>query len=163
MFTGASTADLVIVLIDARAGVVVQTRRHAQIAALLRIRHVVVAVNKMDLVDFSQERFEQVPSEARELGKALGLPDLQRDPDQCARRRQRRRPLAAHAVVRRPPLLEILETVDVSADRDLERPICGCRSSGWRGRTRMSGASTPGSWPPGRCAPATRSWSPRRA
>ena len=54
MFTGASTADLALVLIDARAGVVRQTRRHAQIAALLRIPHVVVAVNKMDLVDFSQ-------------------------------------------------------------------------------------------------------------
>jgi small GTP-binding protein len=52
MFTGASTADLALVLIDARAGVVTQTRRHAQITALLRIPHVVVAVNKMDLVDF---------------------------------------------------------------------------------------------------------------
>src|ERR1700712_4079150 len=60
MFTGASTADLVIVLIDARAGVVRQTRRHALISSLLDIRHVVACVNKMDLVDFSAERFAEV-------------------------------------------------------------------------------------------------------
>src|ERR1700722_20409847 len=76
MFTGASTADLALVLIDARSGVVTQTRRHAQIAALLRIRHLVVAVNKMDLVDFSAERFGEVAAEARELGENLRLPDL---------------------------------------------------------------------------------------
>src|SRR6202161_88668 len=64
MFTGASTADLTIVLVDARAGVVVQTRRHAQISALLRIRHVVVAINKMDLVDFSQERFDELEADS---------------------------------------------------------------------------------------------------
>jgi bifunctional enzyme CysN/CysC len=60
MFTGASTADLAIVLVDARAGVVTQTRRHAQISALLGIRHVVVCVNKMDLVDWDPGRFEEV-------------------------------------------------------------------------------------------------------
>src|SRR6202044_1980269 len=59
MFTGASTADLAIVLIDARAGVVNQTRRHAQISALLGTRHILVAVNKMDLVDFRRERFAE--------------------------------------------------------------------------------------------------------
>src|ERR1700743_2823957 len=58
MFTGASTADLVLVLVDARAGGVPQPRRHSQIAALLRIPHVVVAINKMDLVGFDQGRFD---------------------------------------------------------------------------------------------------------
>jgi bifunctional enzyme CysN/CysC len=121
MFTGASTADLVIVLIDAREGVLVQTRRHAQIAALLRVRHVVVAVNKMDLVGFSEERFEEVTFEAHELGHALGLPDMSVVPISA---------LDGDNVVDRSPrtpwyeggsLLDILETVDVSADRDLER------------------------------------------
>jgi bifunctional enzyme CysN/CysC len=121
MFTGASTADLVIVLIDARAGVLVQTRRHAQIASLLRVRHVVVAVNKMDLVDFSRERFEAVATDARELGQLLGLPDMHVVPISA---------LDGDNVVDPSPrtpwyggesLLEILETVDVSADRDLER------------------------------------------
>jgi bifunctional enzyme CysN/CysC len=120
MFTGASTADLAIVLIDARAGVVVQTRRHAQISALLRIPHVVVAINKMDLVDFSQERFDEVAGEARALGENLGLPDLNVVPISA---------LDGDNVVDSssrtpwydgPPLLEILETVDVAADRDLD-------------------------------------------
>ncbi len=121
MFTGASTADLVIVLIDARSGVVVQTRRHAQIASLLRVRHVVVAVNKMDLVGFSRERFEEVAADARQLGRALGLPDMQvvpisaLDGDNVVDRSART------PWYEQKSLLEILETVDVSADRDLER------------------------------------------
>src|SRR5579875_1150783 len=57
MFTGASTADVAVVLVDARHGVVRQTRRHAQISALLGIKHMVVCVNKMDLVDWDPERF----------------------------------------------------------------------------------------------------------
>ena len=121
MFTGASTADLTIVLVDARAGVVVQTRRHAQISALLRIRHVVVAINKMDLVDFSQERFDELEADARALGENLGLPDLHvvpmsaLDGDNVADRSERMPWYDG------PPLLEILETVDVSADRDLNQ------------------------------------------
>ncbi len=60
MVTGASTADLAVVLVDARHGVVEQTRRHAFIASLLRIPHIVVAVNKMDLVDYGEEAFDAV-------------------------------------------------------------------------------------------------------
>ena len=60
MATGASTAQLAIILIDARYGVLTQTRRHSFIASLLGIRHIVVAINKMDLVDFSEERFEEI-------------------------------------------------------------------------------------------------------
>ncbi len=121
MFTGASTADLAIVLIDARAGVLVQTRRHAQIAALLRIPHVVVAVNKMDLTGFSRERFDRVAAEARALGFNLGLPDLDvvpisaLDGDNVVARSERT------PWYEGPPLLEILETVDLSADRDVEQ------------------------------------------
>src|ERR1700743_2531639 len=77
MFTGASTADLVLMLVDARAGVVTQTRRHAQIAALLRIPHVVVAINKMDLVDFDQARFDAVAADMLTLARSIGLPQAQ--------------------------------------------------------------------------------------
>jgi bifunctional enzyme CysN/CysC len=120
MFTGASTADLALVLIDARSGVVTQTRRHAQIAALLRIRHVLVAVNKMDLVDFSQERFEEVAAQARELGENLRLPDLHIVPICALDGDNVVEPSTRMPWYDGPPLLEILETVDVTADRDLE-------------------------------------------
>ncbi len=121
MFTGASLADLAIVLVDARSGVVKQTRRHAQISALLGIRHVVAAVNKMDLVDFSQERFEAVADEVGELGRRLGVDDLRAVPISA---------LDGDNVVERStrmpwyegePLLEILETVDVAGDTDFEQ------------------------------------------
>ena len=60
MATGASTCDLAVILIDARHGVQVQTRRHSYIVRLLGIKHVVVAINKMDIVDWSEERFEEI-------------------------------------------------------------------------------------------------------
>ncbi len=63
MVTGASTADLAVILVDARKGVIEQTRRHSYIAAILGIPHVVFAVNKMDLVDFSEERFDEIARE----------------------------------------------------------------------------------------------------
>src|SRR6187401_1683185 len=63
MVTGASTADLAIVLVDARSGVIEQTRRHAAVAALLRVPQVLLAVNKMDLVDFSEDVFDRVVAE----------------------------------------------------------------------------------------------------
>src|SRR5215204_2401026 len=69
MVTGASTADLAVVLVDARNGVVEQSRRHACLSALLGLRHLVFAVNKMDLVDWSQERFGAICRDARELAE----------------------------------------------------------------------------------------------
>ena len=77
MVTGASTADLALLLVDARAGLTEQSRRHAAIAALLRIRHVIVAVNKMDLVGFAEERFDEVVREVLELGAAVGLHEVE--------------------------------------------------------------------------------------
>jgi len=76
MVTGASTADLAVILIDARKGVLVQTRRHSYIVSLLGIRHVVVAVNKMDLVDYAQETFDRVEEEYREFARQIGLPEV---------------------------------------------------------------------------------------
>ena len=72
MVTGASTSQLAIVLIDARKGVIEQTKRHSFIVNLLRIQHVVLAVNKMDLVDYSQDRFDEIVAEYREFASQLG-------------------------------------------------------------------------------------------
>ncbi|MCW2609034.1 MAG: bifunctional enzyme CysN/CysC [Actinomycetota bacterium] len=76
MVTGASTADLAIVLVDARKGLVEQSRRHAFLVTLLRVPHLVLAVNKMDLVNHSQERFEEIKDEFTAFAAKLDIPDL---------------------------------------------------------------------------------------
>ena len=76
MVTGASTADCALILLDARKGVLTQTRRHSYLVWLLGIRHVAVAVNKMDLVDFSLERFGEIEREYGEFARRLGLEDV---------------------------------------------------------------------------------------
>ena len=73
MVTGASTADVAVILIDARKGVLTQTRRHSYLVSLLGIKRVIVAVNKMDLVDFSHDRFDKIESEYREFAAQIGL------------------------------------------------------------------------------------------
>ena len=75
MVTGASTADVAVVLVDARKGVIEQTQRHTYIAAMLGIPHVVFAVNKMDLVEFDEGRFRAIENDLRELSERLGLRD----------------------------------------------------------------------------------------
>ncbi|KAF1705688.1 sulfate adenylyltransferase subunit CysN [Pseudoxanthomonas suwonensis] len=80
MATGASTADLAVVLVDARKGMLAQTRRHSFILSLLGIRHVVLAVNKMDLVGYDRAVFEGIASGYRELAAQLGIPDVQAIP-----------------------------------------------------------------------------------
>src|SRR5699024_4403326 len=76
MITGGSTANLAIILVDARTGVITQTRRHTFLVSLLGIKHVVLAVNKMDLVDFSEERFNEIVSEYKKFVDPLGIPDV---------------------------------------------------------------------------------------
>src|SRR5512147_3325354 len=76
MVTGASTADLAIVLVDARKGLVEQSRRHAFLCSLLRVPHLVLCVNKMDLVDFSEEVFESIQDEFTAFAAKLEAPDL---------------------------------------------------------------------------------------
>jgi bifunctional enzyme CysN/CysC len=121
MVTGASTAQLAIILVDARYGVLEQTRRHSSIAALLGIKHVVVAVNKMDLVDWSQDRFDQISVAYGQLADRLGIVDPYLLPLSA---------LTGDHVVEAstnlpwfdgPPLMEHLETVDVAADMRLDR------------------------------------------
>lgn len=75
MVTGASTADLAIILVDARHGVLVQTRRHSYLVSLLGIRHVVLAINKMDLVAYSKERFEEIEADYRKFAQGIGIHD----------------------------------------------------------------------------------------
>ncbi len=122
MITGASTADLAIVLIDARKGVLEQSRRHAFLASLLRIPHLVVAVNKMDLVDYDEARFEEVKDEFREFAMKLDIVDLTFIPVSA---------LHGDNVVERsdntpwydgPPLLHHLEEVHIASDRNLIDP-----------------------------------------
>ena len=76
MATGASTADLAVILIDARRGMLTQTRRHSYIVSLLGIRHVVIAINKMDLVDYSETTFDKIEAEYRAFAKDLGFESI---------------------------------------------------------------------------------------
>ncbi|MDD3527773.1 MAG: GTP-binding protein, partial [Bacteroidales bacterium] len=126
MVTGASTANLAIILIDARKGVITQTRRHTFIVSLLGIKHVVLAVNKMDLMDYSQEVFDNICNDYRNFITGLDIPDINFIPLSA---------LKGDNVVditdRMPwyhgkSLLEFLETVHVGSDRnfdDLRFPV----------------------------------------
>lgn len=76
MVTGASTAHAAIILVDARNGIIEQTKRHSYIASLLQIPHVILAINKMDLVDFSEEVFNRIKTEYQEIAKKLNLKDI---------------------------------------------------------------------------------------
>jgi bifunctional enzyme CysN/CysC len=76
MVTGASTADVAVILIDARKGVLTQTRRHSYLASLLGIRKVLVAVNKMDMVDYAQRSFEQIANDYRAFAAQLGFEEI---------------------------------------------------------------------------------------
>src|SRR5215475_636795 len=76
MITGASTADVAVILIDARKGVLTQTRRHSYLVSLIGIRKVVLAINKMDLVDYSEKVFDKINEEYREFAKQIGLGDI---------------------------------------------------------------------------------------
>ncbi|UZJ45315.1 sulfate adenylyltransferase subunit CysN [Marinimicrobium sp. C6131] len=76
MVTGASTADAAILMVDARKGILTQTKRHSYLAALIGIRHVVVAVNKMDLMDYSERTFNRIVEEYREFAKQIGLENI---------------------------------------------------------------------------------------
>ncbi len=120
MATGASTCDLAIILIDARHGVLTQTRRHSFIVSLLGIKHVLVAVNKMDLADFAEERFEEIKASYLDFAVRLGIPDVHFIPIAA---------LHGDNVVDRsenmpwyqgPTLMNHLETVEVAADRNLQ-------------------------------------------
>jgi bifunctional enzyme CysN/CysC len=120
MFTGASTAEVAVVLVDARHGVVRQTRRHAQISTLLGIRHMVVCVNKMDLVDWDGERFAEVERQVRELTDRLEVVDVVVIPMSALEGDNVARRTGAAPYYDGPTLLDYLEEVDFQAERDNE-------------------------------------------
>ncbi|HVB01032.1 MAG TPA: GTP-binding protein [Acidimicrobiales bacterium] len=122
MVTGSSTADLVLVLVDARSGITEQTRRHASIAALLRIPHLVVCINKMDLVSFQEQRFIEIREEFSDFSANLGVEEITYIPISA---------LEGDNVVTNshamdwyvgPSLLQHLEDVEIDSDHNFEDP-----------------------------------------
>jgi sulfate adenylyltransferase large subunit len=120
MVTGASTADVAIVLVDARHGVVEQTKRHAFIAALLGIPHLVVAVNKMDLVEYSEERFDEIVRDFCAFRAALSSRDIAFIPISALDGDNVVDPSENMAWFAGQPLLQHLEAIDPADDRNLE-------------------------------------------
>ncbi|WP_019067900.1 sulfate adenylyltransferase subunit 1 [Streptomyces hokutonensis] len=113
MVTGASTAELTVILVDARNGVVEQTRRHAAIAALLRVPHVVLAVNKMDLVDYREPVFAAIAEEFTACASELGIPEITAIPISALAGDNVVEPSAHMDWYGGPTVLEHLETVPV--------------------------------------------------
>src|SRR2546421_2964755 len=120
MVTGASTADVAVILVDARKGVIEQTRRHSYITAILETPHVVYAVNKMDLVDFSEERFDEIALELAELTSQLGLHDETAIPVSALKGDNVVERTEAMPWYAGPTLLEHLETVEIFGDRNTQ-------------------------------------------
>jgi bifunctional enzyme CysN/CysC len=116
MVTGASTADVAVILIDARKGVLTQTRRHSYIVSLLGIRQVVLAINKMDLMDYSQQTFDEIVAAYREFAQQIGLTDITAIPlsalrgDNMLERSERMRWYPG------PTLMSYLESVEIEDD-----------------------------------------------
>jgi bifunctional enzyme CysN/CysC len=120
MATGASTADLAVVLVDARKGLLTQTRRHSYIVSLLGIRHVLLAVNKMDLVDYDQATFDAIAAEYGLLASQLGIAHVQAIPLSALEGDNILRRSDAMAWYDGPTLLEHLESIDTHRDgRDI--------------------------------------------
>ncbi|MHA7956823.1 sulfate adenylyltransferase subunit 1 [Streptomyces sp. L500] len=116
MVTGASTAELAVVLVDARNGVVEQTRRHAAVAALLRVPHVVLAVNKMDLVGYAESAFASIAGEFGAYAASLGVPEVTAIPISALAGDNVVTPSAHMDWYGGPTVLEHLETVPVGSD-----------------------------------------------
>ena len=167
MATGASAANLAVLLIDARRGVLTQTRRHAFIASLMGIRHLVLAVNKMDLVDWSEQRFDAIVSDFRSTAAELGFTSIQSIPLSARHGDNVTEPSAHTPWYTGPSLLSHLETVDVEdaaiagpfrmAVQSVVRPDLDFR--GYAG-TLASGCLRPGdaiaAYPSGRAARVQR-------
>jgi bifunctional enzyme CysN/CysC len=119
MVTGASTADLALVLVDARKGIVEQSRRHAFLATLLEVPHLVLCVNKMDLVDYSQEVYENIHREFRAFATKLRVPDLSIIPVSALRGDNVVTRSEAMPWYEGASLLHHLENVHVASDRNL--------------------------------------------
>ncbi|MBF6057937.1 sulfate adenylyltransferase subunit CysN [Thiomicrorhabdus heinhorstiae] len=120
MATGASTADLAIILIDARYGVQTQTRRHSFITNLLGMKHIVVAVNKMDLVDFSEQRFEEIKEQYTEFAKELGIESPIFCPVSALTGDNVVNPSDKMPWFTGQPLMQLLDNIEIGDNTDLE-------------------------------------------
>jgi len=153
MVTGASTADAAVILIDARKGVLPQTRRHAYIAHLLGVRHIIVAVNKMDLVDFDETVFDRIRKDFLAFGSALAIADLRFIPISALRGDLIVDRGKSMSWYRGPTLLAALEEIDVTDEAHalpfrfpvqlVVRPSAGKDFRGYAGRVE-SGTLFPG-------------------
>lgn len=120
MITGGSTANLAIILVDCRTGVITQTRRHTFLVSLLGIKHIVLAVNKMDLIDFHKDTFDRITTEYLELAHQLGIEDVTcfplsaLDGDNVVEKSERT------PWYEGPALLDYLETVPIHRDRNMD-------------------------------------------
>ena len=123
MVTGASTADLSVILIDARKGVLTQTKRHSFLVWLLGIRHVVLVVNKMDLVDYSKDVFAKIETEYRAFAKELGLPDVTCIPISAVKGDNVLERSSVMTWYEGPTLMEVLENVEIDETRVRRQPL----------------------------------------
>ena len=120
MVTGASTANLAIILIDATKGVITQTRRHTFLVSLLGIKHVVLAINKMDLVDYNQKIFDQICEDYKAFVTQLDIPDVHFIPLSALKGENVVEPSAKIPWYHGKSMLELLETVHISSDRNFD-------------------------------------------
>jgi bifunctional enzyme CysN/CysC len=122
MVTGASTADLAVILIDARKGVLTQTRRHSYLVSLIGIRKIVLAINKMDLVGYAEETFDRIVDDYREFAKQIGLEDFVAIPVSGLRGDNITSPSEHTSWYHGPTLMGFLETVEIE-DQAQHRPL----------------------------------------
>src|SRR5438093_9597301 len=116
MITGASTADVAVILIDARKGVLTQTRRHSTLVSLIGIRHVVLAINKLDMVAYSREVYERIVNEYRLFAKQIGIAEFVAIPMSALKGDNITEPSANTPWYGGPTLMEHLETVEIDND-----------------------------------------------
>ena len=123
MVTGASTADLAVILIDARKGVLTQTRRHSFLAHLIGIRHIVLAVNKLDLVDYSQSRFDEIVADYLHFAASIGIDQITAIPISGFKGDNITGPSANTPWYHGASLIEHLENVELNNTADQSRPL----------------------------------------
>ncbi|HCE2110087.1 TPA: sulfate adenylyltransferase subunit CysN [Vibrio parahaemolyticus] len=120
MVTGASTCELAIVMVDARHGIQTQTRRHSYICSLLGIKHIIVAINKMDLMEYSQEVYQKIKADYREMAKNFDIDDIRFVPISALKGDNVVTPSEHMDWYPGATLMKLLETVKIDQDKDLE-------------------------------------------
>ena len=121
MVTGASTCDLAIVMVDARHGIQTQTRRHSFICSLLGIKHIIVAINKMDLMDYSHDVYQQIKADYREMAEDFNIQDIRFVPISALKGDNVVTPSEAMDWYPGATLMKLLETVKVDKDKNFEQ------------------------------------------